>query len=196
MLERRHIVLQIARGALEHALGKSGKGGEDASASRPPPDMANALWLRAPGASFVTLRQDGDLRGCIGSLEAHRPLGEDIAANAVAAALYDRRFVPVSHLELEHIEVEVSILTPSEPLPCDNEADAMAKLRPGIDGVVLEYGRHRSTFLPQVWENLPDVSSFLRELKRKAGLPGDFWHADLRVRRYGVEKHCERETVE
>ena len=190
MLESRRIVLQIARGALEHALGSG------ASASPYPPESSNTLWLRENGASFVTLRQDGDLRGCIGSLEAHRPLGEDIAANAVAAALYDRRFLPVTHIELKRIDVEVSILTPSVLLPCDDEDDAMAKLRPGIDGVVLEYGRQRATFLPQVWENLPDAPSFLRELKRKAGLPGDFWHADLRVRRYGVEKHCERETVE
>jgi hypothetical protein len=135
------------------------------------------------------------LRGCIGSLEAHRPLCEDIAGNAVAAALYDRRFLPVTHIELDSIDVEVSILTASEPLLCADEDDAMAKLRPGIDGVILEYGRQRATFLPQVWDSLPEAPFFLRELKRKAGLPADFWHPEVRVRRYGVEKHCEREAV-
>lgn len=188
MLERSRIVLQIARGALEHALGNG--------AANVPSELASTPWLREKGCSFVTLRREGDLRGCIGCLEPYRPLGEDIAGNAVAAALHDRRFLPVTQFELESINVEVSILTPSEPLPFADENDAIAKLRPDIDGVILEYGRQRGTFLPQVWEQLPDPRSFLRELKRKAGLPADFWHADLRLRRYGVEKHCERETVE
>ena len=89
--------------------------------------------------------------------------------------------------------MEVSLLTPSEPLPCADEDDALRKLRPGIDGVVIEYGGQRATLLPQVWEHLPDTPMFLRALKRKAGLPADFWHSDLRLRRYGVEKHCERD---
>jgi AmmeMemoRadiSam system protein A len=185
MLERSGIVLRIARGAIEQALGTS------AGVARPQPQ-----WLQAHGCSFVTLRRDGDLRGCIGSLEAHRPLGEDIAANAVAAALRDRRFPPVTALELEALEVEVSLLTPSEPLPCTDEEDALRKIRPGVDGVVIEYGHQRATFLPQVWESLPDAPMFLRELKRKAGLPGDFWHPEMRVRRYGVEKHCERTLLD
>ena len=180
MLERSRVVLALAHGAIEDAL--------DGRARRRQPDAA---WLAEHGSSFVTLRQDGDLRGCIGSLEAYRPLADDIVANAVAAALYDRRFAPVAAHELASLEVEVSILTPSEPLPCIDESDALMKLRPGIDGVVLEYGRQRATFLPQVWESLPDAAIFLRELKRKAGLPADFWHAELRVRRYGVEKHSE-----
>jgi AmmeMemoRadiSam system protein A len=181
MHERSSIVLGIARGAIEEAVGAG------AALARP-----GAPWLKVHGSSFVTLRRDGDLRGCIGSLEAHRPLGDDIAANAVAAALYDRRFPPVAAVELQSLEVEVSLLTPSEPLAVADEDDAMRKLRPGIDGVVIEYGRQRATFLPQVWESLPDAPMFLRELKRKAGLPAEFWHSDLRVWRYGVEKHCER----
>jgi AmmeMemoRadiSam system protein A len=181
MPERSAIVLRIARGAIEHTLGVG-------APVRLPPEP----WLEAVGCSFVTLRRGGDLRGCIGSLEAHRPLGEDIAANAVAAALRDRRFPPVAAFELPSLAVEVSLLQPSEPLACTDEDDAMRQLRPGIDGVVIEYGGSRATFLPQVWENLPDAPMFLSELKRKAGLPAGFWHPDLRLRRYGVEKHCER----
>ena len=181
MPERSAIVLRIARAAIEHTLGVGAQ-------VRLPPEP----WLEAPGCSFVTLRRGGDLRGCIGSLEAHRPLGEDIAANAVAAALRDRRFPPVAAFELPSLAVEVSLLQPSEPLTCTDEDDALRQLRPGIDGLVIEYGSSRATFLPQVWENLPDTPMFLRELKRKAGLPAGFWHADLRLRRYGVEKHCER----
>jgi hypothetical protein len=181
MRERSGIVLRIARVSIEHALGAN-------AMFRPP----QAPWLEAPGCSFVTLRHEGELRGCIGSLEARRPLGEDIAANAVAAALRDPRFPPVSADELASLDVEVSLLQPSEPLACADEDDAMGQLRPGIDGVVIEYRGNRATFLPQVWENLPDAPMFLRELKRKAGLPADFWHPDLRLRRYGVEKHSER----
>ena len=184
MLERSRIVLGIARGAIEQALG--------AAAALPQPDSP---WLKGIGCSFVTVRRDGDLRGCIGSIEAHRPLAEDIAANAVAAALYDRRFPPLAVFELPAVKVEVSLLTPSEPLACADENDALRKLRPGIDGVVIEYGQRRATFLPQVWESLPDGPLFLRELKRKAGLPVDFWHPELRLRRYGVEKHCERDVT-
>lgn len=188
MLDRSRVVVQIARGALGCALGRG--------VPNFPREAVDAQWLREQGCSFVTLRRDGDLRGCIGSLEAYRPLGDDIAGNAVAAALHDRRFPPVTHRELEIINVEVSILTPSEALACADEIDAIEKLRPDIDGVILEYDDRRATFLPQVWEQLPDPRSFLRELKRKAGLPDDFWHADLRLRRYGVEKFCETETVE
>ncbi len=180
MNSRTQIVLAIARTAIEEAL----RIGDLLS----PPA---APWLREHGSSFVTLRRKGELRGCIGSIEAWRPLGDDIAENAVAAALHDRRFPPVSAYEFKSLDVEVSLLTRPEALPCEDEDDALRKLRPGIDGIVIEYGRQRATFLPQVWENLPDAPDFLRELKRKAGLPADFWHPELRVQRYGVEKHCE-----
>jgi AmmeMemoRadiSam system protein A len=178
MPERGDIVLRIAREAIAHALGADA-----------PPRLPQAPWLDAPGCSFVTLRRDGELRGCIGSLEAHRPLGEDIAGNAVAAALRDGRFAPVTAGELASLEVEVSLLGPSEPIDCVDELDAIGKLRPGVDGVVIAFGSKHATFLPQVWESLPDASLFLRELKRKAGLPADFWHPELRLSRYGVEKH-------
>lgn len=151
----------------------------------------DAPWLQQPGASFVTLTQRGRLRGCIGSLTAWRSLGEDVKANAVAAALHDSRFVPLSSGELDKTRVEVSVLSAQEPLEFDCEAQALGCLRPGLDGVVLEYGRLRSTFLPQVWEQLPTASEFMSHLKHKAGLPADFWSPELRLWRYSVLKFKE-----
>lgn len=145
-------------------------------------------WLAAPGAVFVTLKLDGELRGCIGSLEARRPLGEDVAQNARAAAYRDPRFPPVDRDERRRLEIEVSLLSPAEPLAARTEEEAVRILRPGVDGVVLEFGELRSTFLPQVWESLPEPREFLGELKRKAGLPRDFWDPQVRVSRYTVEK--------
>ena len=154
---------------------------------------ATASWLQEPGACFVTLTQDEQLRGCIGTLEAHRPLLLDVRANAVAAALRDPRFAPLAARELERTEVEVSLLSPMQALDFGSEAEALAQLRPGVDGVVFEFGARRSTFLPQVWEQLPDVDDFMAHLKRKAGLPADFWHAQVRLQRYTVSKWTERE---
>ncbi|MBI3432856.1 MAG: AmmeMemoRadiSam system protein B [Hydrogenophilales bacterium] len=145
-------------------------------------------WMAEPGASFVTLIRQGDLRGCIGSLEAHRPLGLDVRKNAVAAAFRDPRFMPLARKEFEDVRVEVSVLSPHEPLVVGSEKDALDALRPGIDGVVFEYGHFRSTFLPQVWEQLPDPAEFLAHLKRKAGLPMDFWADAVRLSRYTVDK--------
>ncbi|MBV8657100.1 MAG: AmmeMemoRadiSam system protein B [Burkholderiales bacterium] len=147
-----------------------------------------------PGASFVTLMLDGALRGCIGSLEARRPLHEDVAANAVAAASRDPRFSPVTVDEFTRLCVEVSVLTPAEPFTVVDEMDAYRRLLPGRDGVILAYGAHQATFLPQVWEQLPDPADFLMQLKLKAGLAGDFWSPDVRLSRYRVEKWSERET--
>jgi hypothetical protein len=146
-------------------------------------------WLREPAASFVTLREAGELRGCIGSVDACRPLGDDVAHNAHAAAYRDPRFPPVRPDEIPGLDVEVSVLTPRVPLAVASEDDALAKLRPGTDGVFLEYQDFRATFLPQVWESLPDPRDFLDELRRKARLPAGFWHPDLRLSRYGVEKY-------
>ncbi len=174
------VLLTLARGAIEHAL------------DLPLTDRASPNdWLREPGASFVTLTQGGQLRGCIGSLAAHRPLADDVRHNAVAAALHDPRFDRLSAVELPLTTVEVSVLSPAEPLEFADEADALARLRPGQDGIVLECGSRRSTFLPQVWEQLPDPRDFLTQLKRKAGLGGDFWHPALRLQRYTVTKFKE-----
>ena len=153
-----------------------------------------ASWLAEPGASFVTLTRQGELRGCIGTLEAHRPLGLDVRENAVAAAFRDPRFMPLTLAEFEEIRVEVSLLSPAEPLAVASEADVLANLRPGIDGVVFEYGHYRSTFLPQVWEQLPDPAEFLAHLKRKAGLAADFWADQVRLSRYTVTKWKEGST--
>ena len=146
-------------------------------------------WLRTPAASFVTLREAGELRGCIGSVDACRPLGDDVARNAHAAAYRDPRFPPVGAAEIPRLDVEVSVLTPRVALAAASEDEALAKLRPGEDGVYLEYQDFRATFLPQVWENLPDPRDFLAELRRKARLPARFWHPELRLSRYGVEKY-------
>ena len=148
----------------------------------PPPELAE------PGASFVTLTQNGRLRGCIGSLEAQRPLATDVAENAFAAAFRDPRFPPLSQEELARTRVEVSLLTPAKPFPVSGEEDALARLQPGIDGLILSFGRRRATFLPQVWESLPDPRQFMRELKLKAGLAADFWDPAVTLARYGVRK--------
>lgn len=171
-----HTLLPIARSAIAAALGRSHAAAEDAA------------WLHEPGATFVTLVQRGQLRGCIGTLQAHRPVLADVKANAVAAALRDPRFSPLVAAELHYTELEVSLLSPMQPLACDHESHALAQLRPGVDGVVLEFGPHRSTFLPQVWEQLPDAGDFMAQLKRKAGLAADFWAAGIRLHRYHVDK--------
>lgn len=144
--------------------------------------------LAEPGATFVTLTQAGQLRGCIGSLEAYRPLAADIAENAVAAAFHDPRFSPLSAEEFARTNVEVSLLTPAEPITFSDEADALSRLRPGIDGVILTRGRRRATFLPQVWESLPTPKQFMAQLKLKAGLPADYWDEQITLDRYGVQK--------
>jgi len=169
----------IARASIAQALG---------CASEPAADDA---WLRESGACFVTLTQDGELRGCIGTIDPHRSLGEDVRANARAAALRDPRFAPLTARELDRTRIEVSVLTPREELAFTSQADALRQLRPGKDGVVLEFGAHRGTFLPQVWDQLPTPEQFMVELKRKAGLPPGFWAPGVRLFRYQVQKSSE-----
>jgi len=181
MSEQGAVLLAIARHAIAAQLGLNGE------SSRPA-----AAWLAEPGACFVTLHKHGSLRGCIGSLLAHRPLGKDVAANACAAAFQDPRFPPLSSDEFAQVNIEVSVLSKPEPIFPANEAALLAMLRPGVDGLILEYGAHRSTFLPQVWEKLPTPEQFLTHLKQKAGLPADFWHADMCVSRYSVTAYAEK----
>ena len=144
--------------------------------------------LGEPGATFVTLTQDGDLRGCIGSLEARRPLDEDVRANARAAAFGDPRFPPLGLAEFDRTRVEVSLLAPARPIRFASEDDAVRQLRPGVDGVILEWQGRRGTFLPQVWESLPEPRLFLNLLKQKAGLQAGFWAPDIKLYRYEVRK--------
>lgn len=144
--------------------------------------------LVQPGATFVTLTQAGNLRGCIGSLVAHQRLDEDVRANARAAAFRDPRFSPLRPGEFEQTRVEVSLLTAPVDIAVRDEQDAIAQLRPGIDGIILSWHDRRGTFLPQVWASLPDPRTFLRQLKLKAGLPVEFWAPDLLLQRYEVRK--------
>ena len=150
-----------------------------------------AAWLDQPGAVFVTLTRDGALRGCIGSLVAHRSLRTDVIANAEAAAMRDPRFAPLSADEWPDVRIEVSLLTAPQLMVVRDEADALAQLCPHEDGVILEAGTHCATFLPQVWEQIAEPRAFLAALRQKAGLPVGYWGPDLRLSRYGVAKFKE-----
>jgi len=148
--------------------------------------------LRADGASFVTLTEFGDLRGCIGALQAYQPLALDVQEHAMAAALQDFRFPQVRPDELDQIEIEVSVLTPRTLLDYDNAQDLIKKLRPGVDGVVLEDGFRKATFLPQVWDQLPKPEQFLAHLCQKMGASPDLWrHKHLTVFIYQVQEFHE-----
>lgn len=175
----------LARGSVAAAVGVQPPVPADPAG----PEVESAL--DAPGATFVTLTLDGRLRGCIGSLEARRPLRDDCVANARAAALRDPRFSPVSRREYDGLQIEVSVLSKPEPMRVASEDDALAQLRPGTDGVLLEAGRHRATFLPQVWEQLPEPRAFMTALKRKAGLPERSWDDSVRLSRYTVRAYEE-----
>lgn len=173
------VLLPIARAAISRALDVSRAADE------------TAPWLAEHGACFVTLTQDGELRGCIGTLQAHRPLLFDVKSNAVSAAMHDPRFMPLSVEELDITTVEISLLSPTTAMDVRDEADALAQMRPNVDGIVFEYGRYRSTFLPQVWEDLAQPRQFLAMLRRKAGLPDDFWEEGVKLSRYTVTKWSE-----
>jgi AmmeMemoRadiSam system protein A len=180
-IEKGMILLPIARAAIARVLNVPHTADE------------SAPWLAEHGACFVTLTQFGELRGCIGSLQAHQPLLADVKGNAISAALRDPRFTPLSVEELDITTVEVSLLSATQPMIVRGEADALAQLRPGVDGIIFEYGRYRSTFLPQVWESLAQPRDFLAMLRRKAGLPDDFWAEDVKLSRYSVTKWSESE---
>ena len=180
--DRGEILLAIARSAISRRLGRAVAANE------------SVTWLASPGACFVTLTISGELRGCIGTLEPYRPLLQDLQQNALAAAFHDPRFPPLNQRELDAVKVEVSLLSPVAPLAFRDEEDAVAQLRSGIDGVILEYGRNRGTFLPQVWEQLPLPREFFRHLKMKAGLSPNFWAEGVRLSRYTVEKFREPDS--
>lgn len=183
--EDRTLLLDLARNTILNALN---------GMSQDPIDMHDLPpHLQKPGAAFVTLHtRSGSLRGCIGSLQARRPLVEDVRNNALAAAFEDPRFSAVQVRELPGIIIEISILSSPQPLAYADAEDLLHKLRPHIDGVVLERGWHRATFLPQVWEQLPSPIDFLTNLSYKAGLPADAWRdAGVKISTYQVEEFTE-----
>ncbi|MBL7004046.1 MAG: AmmeMemoRadiSam system protein A [Gammaproteobacteria bacterium] len=138
-------------------------------------------------ACFVTLHLAGQLRGCIGSLEAYRPLVNDVVNNAFAAAFSDYRFSPVSTSELSQLTIDISVLTPAKEMVFTSEADLLQQIRPEIDGLILQEGNHRATFLPSVWSQLPNKQNFLNHLKQKAGLAADYWSTTIQISRYQTE---------
>jgi AmmeMemoRadiSam system protein A len=143
--------------------------------------------LRSLRATFVTLKINNRLRGCIGALEARFTLVVDVAEHAYAAAFEDPRFAPLRKEELPLLEVHLSILSPPELIHVSSEDDLLKQLRPGIDGLVLRFGERRATFLPSVWEDIRDPYVFLAQLKQKAGLPLDFWSDEMKTERYTTE---------
>ena len=177
-------LLRLAREAMEH--GVRGK--------KLPPLDNNSLTprLREHGASFVTLTIHGELRGCIGALEAYQPLVDDVREHAIAAALEDPRFRPVDETELDRIKIEVSRLTAPRPLEYSSSADLLTKLRPHVDGVILKSDYRRATFLPQVWEQIPNPEDFLDHLCAKMGARSNLWrNTKLQVFVYQVEEFHE-----
>ena len=179
--EAGQVLLPLARAAIAGELGIARTARDDMP------------WLRLQGACFITVTEAGNLRGCIGTLRPHRALAEDVRSNAVAAAFRDPRFKPLTTAELDAISLEISVLSALEALACSGEQDALRQLRPGIDGVVLEYGHHSSTFLPQVWESFKEPADFLAHLKQKAGLPPDLWGPEMKLMRYTVQKWREEQ---
>jgi AmmeMemoRadiSam system protein A len=175
------VLIPIARAAIARELGFDRAAAEEAP------------WLREPGATFVTLMQADRLRGCIGSLRAHRTLLEDVKANAIASAFRDPRFKPLAAEEFDATLIELSLLSPLETLSVRDEEDALAQLHPQVHGVVFQYGHHQSTFLPQVWAQFDDARDFLAQLKYKAGLPPDFWDSEVQLQRYTVSKWREQD---
>jgi AmmeMemoRadiSam system protein A len=177
-------LLRLARDSIVHHLGG------------PLPDVPEGEGYQQKAATFVTVMRNGDLHGCIGSLEPHRTLVDDVRHNAVAAAFFDPRSRPLLSGELDFISIEVSLLGPLEPLPVKSEAEAIEKIRPYEDGVVLKNGRQRATFLPQVWEKLPEPAEFLAQLKQKAGMPARGWSPAIEVFRYSLLKWREPERMD
>lgn len=174
--EDRQTLLDIARQSIKHGLKKGTPLAVD------PTQYSETLQTKA--ATFVTLHIHGELRGCIGTLEAYQPLITDVAQHAFDAAFKDPRFPPLGESEEPLLDIHISILTPAEPLEFSSQQDLLRQLNPGEDGLILEADHHRGTFLPAVWESLPRPEDFLHHLKLKAGLPGSYWGDDMKVSRY------------
>ena len=177
--QQREILLDLAWQSIRHSL-------HHTTTLEVTPGMFEAP-LCDPGASFVTLQRSGQLRGCIGSLEAFRPLVCDVAENALAAAFRDPRFAPLTPVELANLTLDISVLSPPQALTFVSEQDLLDQLRPNTDGLILEENGKRGTFLPSVWDSLPERERFLQHLKLKAGLPARHWSDAIRVWRYTTE---------
>ena len=177
--EDRGTLIQVARNAISHELYQHVPMEVDVDRF--------ALALRQTRAAFVTLRINSQLRGCIGTLEAHQPLVLDVARNAAAAAFADRRFPRLTRDEFRRVNIHISILSPPEPIDFASEADLLGQLRPGVDGLILTELTLRGTFLPDVWHEVREAQQFLQHLKMKAGLPADYWSDTIRIERYTTE---------
>jgi len=175
----RSILLELAQRSIFHGLERSSR------VHINPADHTEKLQQKR--ASFVTLNRFGNLRGCIGHLKAIQPLAVDVSENAYSAAFRDPRFSPLDRNELEGLELHISVLTPATRMNFGTEAELLEMIHPGADGLILKLEQQQGTFLPSVWESLPDARSFLGHLKVKAGLPQDFWSDEIKVFRYRTE---------
>ena len=178
-------LLALARQSIEQGLAEQGWVAAP-KMDLPPP-------LAEPRGSFVTLRIDRQLRGCCGSITATRPVGEDVWHNAWASAFADPRFSPLEVEEWPDVHIHISVLSPLQNMTVADEDDLLSQLRPNVDGLVLERDRDRATFLPDVWEQIPDPVDFVRHLKQKAGWPGNSWSPYIKVQRYTTESFGESE---
>ena len=183
----RAALLEVARASIQHGLGHG------QALAVHPADYPEAL--RPPRATFVTLEIGGQLRGCIGTLVARQPLVQDVAVHAFAAAFEDPRFSELRENEFSKLELHISVLSPPEALHFASEDTLLAQLRPGVDGLILQFRSYRATFLPAVWEQLPEPYLFLAQLKQKAGLPLNFWSPELSIERYTTEYFGDTDTA-
>ena len=184
----RTALLEVARASIQHGL-RHGR-----ALDVNPGDYPETL--RPPRATFVTLETGGQLRGCIGALVARQPLVQDVAAHAFAAAFEDPRFPELRENEFPKLDIHISVLSPPEPLSFSSEDELLAQLRPGVDGLIIQVRHYRATFLPAVWEQLPDPYVFLAQLKQKAGLPLDFWSPELSAERYTAEYFGDADMID
>jgi AmmeMemoRadiSam system protein A len=175
----RRVLLDLAENSIQHGIERGGPKAVQ-------PDEFSAP-LKERRATFVTLKLERALRGCVGSLVASRALVEDVCYNAHAAAFSDRRFTPVTAEEASRLAISISVLSPPVDLNVTSETDLLSRIRPGIDGLVIEEGKRRGTFLPAVWESLPEPADFIRQLKKKAGFSPGYWSSEIRFKRYSVE---------
>ena len=174
------VLLEVARASIERGL--EGQGAMEVN------EHDYARELRAKRAPFTTIKKEGKLRGCIGTLDPRRSLIADVAWSAYSAAYHDTRFPPLEREEYGGLEGSISILEPLREIHCENQDQLLSQLRPGVDGLVIRDRQRQASFLPSVWENLPDPARFLTELKLKAGFDADHWSPEFKARAFEVEE--------